>query len=131
MRNLREVGDKTGHWFSLTCFLDGMPLSWWIGRTNETHTYWGGSLPAVQKCACGLEGSCIDSQHYCNCDADRDEWWLFTADYSQYFFSLKVNKENVQAGLSIFIITKAVGNLSCRSVIWIFAIVLNFSQSYC
>ncbi|NWV08240.1 CNTP4 protein, partial [Ptilonorhynchus violaceus] len=53
---------------------DGMPLSWWIGRTNETHTYWGGSLPAVQKCACGVEGSCIDSQHYCNCDADRDEW---------------------------------------------------------
>uniref|UniRef100_A0A672V9J2 Contactin associated protein family member 4 n=1 Tax=Strigops habroptila TaxID=2489341 RepID=A0A672V9J2_STRHB len=58
-------------------FLDkqgGMPLSWWIGRTNETQTYWGGSLPAVQKCACGLEGNCIDSQHYCNCDADRDEW---------------------------------------------------------
>ncbi|KAM7077333.1 contactin-associated protein-like 4 [Ciconia maguari] len=53
---------------------DGMPLSWWIGRTNETQTYWGGSLPAVQKCACGLEGNCIDSQHYCNCDADRDEW---------------------------------------------------------
>ncbi|XP_063035865.1 contactin-associated protein-like 4 isoform X3 [Melospiza melodia melodia] len=57
-----------------TCHYHGMPLSWWIGRTNETHTYWGGSLPAVQKCACGLEGSCIDSQHYCNCDADRDEW---------------------------------------------------------
>ncbi|XP_052634434.1 contactin-associated protein-like 4 isoform X1 [Harpia harpyja] len=53
---------------------DGLPLTWWIGRTNETQTYWGGSLPAVQKCACGLEGSCIDSQHYCNCDADRDEW---------------------------------------------------------
>ncbi|NXL52970.1 CNTP4 protein, partial [Podilymbus podiceps] len=53
---------------------DGTPLSWWIGRTNETQTYWGGSLPTVQKCACGLEGSCIDSQHYCNCDADRDEW---------------------------------------------------------
>uniref|UniRef100_A0A8C5TKK8 Laminin G domain-containing protein n=1 Tax=Malurus cyaneus samueli TaxID=2593467 RepID=A0A8C5TKK8_9PASS len=53
---------------------DGMPLSWWIGRTNETHTYWGGSLPTVQKCACGLEGNCIDSQHFCNCDADRDEW---------------------------------------------------------
>ncbi|NXU56487.1 CNTP4 protein, partial [Turnix velox] len=53
---------------------DGMPLSWWIGRTNETQTYWGGSLPTVQKCACGLEGRCIDSQHYCNCDADRDEW---------------------------------------------------------
>ncbi|XP_024063780.1 contactin-associated protein-like 4 [Terrapene carolina triunguis] len=53
---------------------DGIPLSWWVGRTNETQTYWGGSLPVVQKCACGLEGSCIDSQHYCNCDADRNEW---------------------------------------------------------
>uniref|UniRef100_A0A8C6ZC26 Contactin-associated protein-like 4 n=1 Tax=Nothoprocta perdicaria TaxID=30464 RepID=A0A8C6ZC26_NOTPE len=53
---------------------DGMPLSWWIGRTNETQTYWGGSLPTIQKCTCGLEGSCIDSQHYCNCDADQDEW---------------------------------------------------------
>ncbi|XP_032062266.1 contactin-associated protein-like 4 isoform X3 [Aythya fuligula] len=53
---------------------DGLPLSWWIGRTNETQTYWGGSSPTVQKCACGIEGSCIDSQHYCNCDADRNEW---------------------------------------------------------
>ncbi|CAM4557568.1 unnamed protein product [Lepidochelys olivacea] len=53
---------------------DGIPLSWWVGRTNETQTYWGGSLPDVQKCACGLEGSCIDSQRYCNCDADRNEW---------------------------------------------------------
>uniref|UniRef100_A0A8B9TNU6 Contactin-associated protein-like 4 n=1 Tax=Anas platyrhynchos TaxID=8839 RepID=A0A8B9TNU6_ANAPL len=53
---------------------DGLPLSWWIGRTNETQTYWGGSSPTVQKCTCGIEGSCIDSQHYCNCDADRNEW---------------------------------------------------------
>ncbi|XP_042678856.1 contactin-associated protein-like 4 [Centrocercus urophasianus] len=53
---------------------DGLPLSWWIRRTNEIQTYWGGSLPAVQKCACGLEGRCVDSQHYCNCNADRNEW---------------------------------------------------------
>ncbi|XP_036296656.1 contactin-associated protein-like 4 [Pipistrellus kuhlii] len=53
---------------------DGTPLSWWVGRTNETHTYWGGSLPDPQKCACGLEGNCIDPQYYCNCDADRNEW---------------------------------------------------------
>ncbi|XP_069312724.1 contactin-associated protein-like 4 isoform X6 [Eulemur rufifrons] len=53
---------------------DGAPLSWWIGRTNETQTYWGGPLPDSQKCACGLEGNCIDSQYYCNCDADRNEW---------------------------------------------------------
>ncbi|KAM9663701.1 contactin-associated protein-like 4 [Trichechus inunguis] len=53
---------------------DGTPLSWWVGRTNETHTYWGGSLPDAQKCTCGLEGNCLDSQYLCNCDADRDEW---------------------------------------------------------
>nr|XP_030719153.1 contactin-associated protein-like 4 isoform X5 [Globicephala melas] len=53
---------------------DGTPLSWWVGRTNETQTYWGGSLPDPQKCTCGLEGTCIDSQYYCNCDADRNEW---------------------------------------------------------
>ncbi|XP_045389990.1 contactin-associated protein-like 4 isoform X4 [Lemur catta] len=53
---------------------DGAPLSWWIGRTNETQTYWGGPLPDSQKCTCGLEGNCIDSQYYCNCDADRNEW---------------------------------------------------------
>ncbi|XP_037654242.1 contactin-associated protein-like 3 [Choloepus didactylus] len=53
---------------------DGTPLSWWLGRTNETHTYWGGSLPDAQKCTCGLEGTCTESQYYCNCDADRSEW---------------------------------------------------------
>ncbi|KAM4833587.1 contactin-associated protein-like 4 isoform 2-T2 [Thomomys bottae] len=53
---------------------DGSPLSWWIGRTNETQTYWGGSLPDPQKCTCGLEGNCIDAHYHCNCDADRNEW---------------------------------------------------------
>uniref|UniRef100_A0A8C6QD47 Contactin associated protein-like 4 n=1 Tax=Nannospalax galili TaxID=1026970 RepID=A0A8C6QD47_NANGA len=53
---------------------DGTPWSWWVGRTNETQTYWGGSLPNPQKCTCGLEGNCIDAQYYCNCDADRSEW---------------------------------------------------------
>ncbi|XP_074211666.1 contactin-associated protein-like 3 isoform X1 [Camelus bactrianus] len=57
---------STGH--------DGTPVSWWVGRTNETHTYWGGSLPDAQKCTCGLEGNCIDSQYHCNCDAARHEW---------------------------------------------------------
>ncbi|XP_012868460.1 PREDICTED: contactin-associated protein-like 4 isoform X2 [Dipodomys ordii] len=53
---------------------DGSPLSWWIGRTNETQTYWGGSVPELQKCTCGLEGTCIDAHYHCNCDADRNEW---------------------------------------------------------
>nr|XP_044607414.1 LOW QUALITY PROTEIN: contactin-associated protein-like 4 [Equus asinus] len=53
---------------------DGTSLSWWVGRSNETHTYWGGSLPEAQKCTCGFAGTCIDSRYHCNCDADRDEW---------------------------------------------------------
>ncbi|XP_061482188.1 contactin-associated protein-like 4 [Rhineura floridana] len=53
---------------------DGISFSWWIGKINETQTYWGGSRPDVQKCACGIQGICIDSQHDCNCDADRNEW---------------------------------------------------------
>uniref|UniRef100_H0WNX4 Uncharacterized protein n=1 Tax=Otolemur garnettii TaxID=30611 RepID=H0WNX4_OTOGA len=62
---------------------DGTPLSWWVGRTNETHTYWGGSPSDAQKCTCGLEGNCIDSQYYCNCDADRNEWTSDTIVLSQ------------------------------------------------
>ncbi|KAM5263189.1 contactin-associated protein-like 4 isoform 2-T2 [Ctenodactylus gundi] len=53
---------------------DGTPLSWWVGRTNETQTYWGGSVPRPQTCTCGLERNCIDAQYHCNCDADRNEW---------------------------------------------------------
>nr|XP_027806785.1 contactin-associated protein-like 3 [Marmota flaviventris] len=53
---------------------DGTPLSWWARRTNGTHTYWGGSLPDAQKCTCGREGSCLDSQYHCSCDGDQDEW---------------------------------------------------------
>ncbi|XP_052056206.1 contactin-associated protein like 5-3 isoform X2 [Apodemus sylvaticus] len=53
---------------------DGAPFTWWIGRSNERHPYWGGSVPGVQQCGCGLEESCLDSRHFCNCDADLDEW---------------------------------------------------------
>ncbi|XP_069481771.1 contactin-associated protein-like 4 [Ambystoma mexicanum] len=53
---------------------DRMPFSWWVGRTNESQTYWGGSFPDTQKCPCSSQGNCVDSQHRCNCDADRNEW---------------------------------------------------------
>ncbi|KAM5192554.1 contactin-associated protein-like 4 [Mantella aurantiaca] len=51
-----------------------VPFTWWVGRANQTHTYWSGSSVDAKKCACGLEGNCIDVQHNCNCDADRNEW---------------------------------------------------------
>ncbi|XP_022446294.1 contactin-associated protein-like 5 isoform X1 [Delphinapterus leucas] len=53
---------------------DGTPLTWWIGRSNERHPYWGGAPPGVQQCDCGLDESCLDIRHFCNCDADKDEW---------------------------------------------------------
>nr|XP_060477486.1 contactin-associated protein-like 4 [Panthera onca] len=53
---------------------DGTPLSWWVGRSQETHAYWGGSAPDAHKCACGSAGSCIDPEYHCNCDAGRDQW---------------------------------------------------------
>ncbi|XP_059022582.1 contactin-associated protein-like 5 isoform X2 [Mustela lutreola] len=53
---------------------DGTPFTWWIGRFNERHPYWGGAPPGVQQCECGLDESCLDIEHFCNCDADKDEW---------------------------------------------------------
>ncbi|KAM8980872.1 contactin-associated protein-like 2 [Sarcophilus harrisii] len=53
---------------------DGSPYTWWVGKANEKHYYWGGSGPGIQKCACGIERNCTDSRYYCNCDADHKQW---------------------------------------------------------
>ncbi|XP_061110174.1 contactin-associated protein-like 2 isoform X1 [Conger conger] len=53
---------------------DGTPYTWWVGRGNEKHFYWGGSAPGIQKCACGIERNCTDPKHHCNCDADQKQW---------------------------------------------------------
>uniref|UniRef100_A0A673KZV3 Contactin-associated protein-like 2 n=1 Tax=Sinocyclocheilus rhinocerous TaxID=307959 RepID=A0A673KZV3_9TELE len=53
---------------------DGSPSTWWVGRGNEKHFYWGGSGPGVQKCTCGIERNCTDPRYYCNCDADLRQW---------------------------------------------------------
>uniref|UniRef100_A0A8C8DIJ9 Contactin associated protein 2b n=1 Tax=Oryzias sinensis TaxID=183150 RepID=A0A8C8DIJ9_9TELE len=53
---------------------DGVPFTWWVGRANEKHFYWGGSGPGIQKCACGIENNCTDPGHFCNCDAELRAW---------------------------------------------------------
>ncbi|XP_069366911.1 contactin-associated protein-like 4 isoform X2 [Paralichthys olivaceus] len=55
---------------------EGSPFSWWLGGPGSglLQAYWGGAQPGSQQCACGLQGDCVDPQHYCNCDADRLEW---------------------------------------------------------
>uniref|UniRef100_A0A3Q4BB73 Uncharacterized protein n=1 Tax=Mola mola TaxID=94237 RepID=A0A3Q4BB73_MOLML len=54
----------------------GSPFSWWLSGPGPGHvqTYWGGAQPGSRQCACGLQGDCVDPQHYCNCDADRADW---------------------------------------------------------
>uniref|UniRef100_A0A8C9ZUG3 Contactin associated protein like 3 n=1 Tax=Sander lucioperca TaxID=283035 RepID=A0A8C9ZUG3_SANLU len=54
----------------------GSPFSWWLGGPGPglVQTYWGGAHPGSQQCVCGLQGDCVDPQHYCNCDADRMDW---------------------------------------------------------
>ncbi|XP_011484399.1 contactin-associated protein-like 2 [Oryzias latipes] len=53
---------------------DGVPFTWWVGRANEKHFYWGGSGPGIQKCACGIENNCTDPGRFCNCDAELRAW---------------------------------------------------------
>ncbi|XP_048854339.1 LOW QUALITY PROTEIN: contactin-associated protein-like 5 [Brienomyrus brachyistius] len=53
---------------------DGTLLSWWLDRSGDRHTYWGGALPGVQQCSCSLEENCLDMNYFCNCDADRESW---------------------------------------------------------
>ncbi|XP_072544922.1 contactin-associated protein-like 2a [Salminus brasiliensis] len=53
---------------------DGTPYTWWVGRGNEKHFYWGGSAPGIQKCFCGIERNCTDPKYHCNCDADQKQW---------------------------------------------------------
>ncbi|XP_071773431.2 contactin-associated protein-like 4 [Centroberyx gerrardi] len=57
---------------------EGSPFSWWVGGPGpgpgQVQTYWGGALPGSHQCACGLQDSCLDPKHYCNCDADYEQW---------------------------------------------------------
>ncbi|KAG8508989.1 Contactin-associated protein-like 2 [Galemys pyrenaicus] len=61
-------------WQAPDAFGDGSPYTWWVGKANEKHYYWGGSGPGIQKCACGIERNCTDPKYYCNCDADYKQW---------------------------------------------------------
>ncbi|KAK7913710.1 hypothetical protein WMY93_013921 [Mugilogobius chulae] len=56
---------------------DGSPLSWWLDRSGERRSYWGGFLPGVQQCSCSLEENCADMNYFCNCDADREHGTLY------------------------------------------------------
>uniref|UniRef100_A0A3Q3AZG5 Contactin-associated protein-like 4 n=1 Tax=Kryptolebias marmoratus TaxID=37003 RepID=A0A3Q3AZG5_KRYMA len=69
---------------------EGSMFSWWFGGpgTGRVQTYWGGAHPGSHRCACGLRGDCVDPQHYCNCDADRTEWYV-NAEFQELYQETK------------------------------------------
>ncbi|CAH2301993.1 contactin-associated 1 [Pelobates cultripes] len=58
----------------VAAFTTGLPYSFWMGRDNLRHFYWGGSNPGSQRCACSFEKTCADPTFFCNCDADHLQW---------------------------------------------------------
>lgn len=62
---------------NVVCFSEGTPFSWWVGgpAPGEVQDFWGGALLGSRQCACGLHNACLDSHHFCNCDADKEQWY--------------------------------------------------------
>lgn len=56
------------------------PYTWWVSRHNQPMDYWGGSLPGSRKCECGLMGTCIIEDKWCNCDSGIDSWLYDSGD---------------------------------------------------
>uniref|UniRef100_A0A3B3V1K8 Contactin associated protein 1 n=1 Tax=Poecilia latipinna TaxID=48699 RepID=A0A3B3V1K8_9TELE len=67
-------------WIDYSCYKSrllntpGRPFSYWIGRNNESHYYWGGTFREVQKCGCAINQTCVDPKFQCNCDADYRQY---------------------------------------------------------
>jgi len=62
------------------------PFGWWVGRTNQTMDYWGGSEIGTGKCSCGLDMTCVNPNLFCNCDSQlptelKDAGYLTRKEY--------------------------------------------------
>jgi hypothetical protein len=62
------------------------PYGWWVGRTNQTMDYWGGSEIGTGKCSCGLDMTCANPNLFCNCDSQfptelKDAGYLTRKEY--------------------------------------------------
>ena len=49
-------------------------MAWWVSRDGKKMKYWGGADPDSGKCACGMDDSCVDPKHDCNCDSEKSQW---------------------------------------------------------
>ncbi|TGZ36839.1 hypothetical protein CRM22_011389 [Opisthorchis felineus] len=50
--------------------LENRAWGWWVSRKGQPQFYWGGGVPGLQKCACGVDGTCSGDSVTCNCDSD-------------------------------------------------------------
>ncbi|VEL27311.1 unnamed protein product [Protopolystoma xenopodis] len=48
---------------------DNRAWGWWVSRKGQPRFYWGGAVPGLQKCACGVEATCTGDSDTCNCDS--------------------------------------------------------------
>ena len=46
---------------------------WWVSRGDDKMTYWGGASEDG-KCACGINNTCANRIHGCNCDKNDKVW---------------------------------------------------------
>ena len=74
--NLVRISKNCFQFIKFECYeveLFGRDMAWWVSRDGTKMNYWGGADPYSGKCACGMDGSCVD-QNNCNCDSERSEW---------------------------------------------------------
>ena len=51
----------------------GDGYGWWVSRSDDKMTYWGGASEDG-KCACGINKTCANRDHGCNCDKNDNVW---------------------------------------------------------
>ena len=89
---LIDRSDVCKQYIEYTCFNSRLlnypnsPYGWWVGRTNQTMDYWGGSEIGTGKCSCGLDMTCANPNLFCNCDSQfttelKDAGYLTRKEY--------------------------------------------------
>ena len=71
------ISRRCFQFIKFNCFrveLFGRDMAWWVSRNGTKMNYWGGADPDSGKCACGMDGSCVDPKYNCNCDSEKPQW---------------------------------------------------------
>ena len=77
LASLTRVSSHCEQFLKYECYgsvlYQGSPYGWWVSRDSAKMTYWGGAS-GIDKCACGMTNSCVDSRYGCNCDKNDNVW---------------------------------------------------------